>query len=93
MDIMELSKKVDVIHNQLETLKEGQDDMQIKMSELYTAFTGNKLGQKGIIKRVETLENEYDALNKFKTKMIGIGVGAATVWTIVLEIIMKKLGF
>jgi uncharacterized coiled-coil DUF342 family protein len=93
MDIMELSKKVDVIHNQLETLKEGQDDMQIKMSELYTAFTGNKLGQKGIIKRVETLENEYDALSKFKTKMIGIGIGAATVWTIVLEFIMKKLGF
>lgn len=93
MDIMELSKKVDVIHNQLETLKEGQDDMQIKMSELYTAFTGNKLGQKGIIKRVETLENEYDELSKFKTKMIGIGIGTATVWTIVLEFIMKKLGF
>lgn len=93
MDIMELAKKVDAIHNQLETLKEGQDDMQIKMSELYTAFTGNKLGQKGIIKRVETLENEYDALAKFKTKMVGIGIGAATVWTIVLEFIMKKLGF
>lgn len=93
MDIMELSKKVDVIHGQLETLKEGQDDMHIKMSELYTAFTGNKLGQKGIIKRVEILESEYDALDRLKTKMVGIGIGAATVWTIVLEFIMKKLGF
>jgi hypothetical protein len=90
---MQLAEKVDLIHVQLDELSKGQVEMQRQVKELYVALTGNKLGQVGIIKRVETLESEYYKLNKFKTKMIGIGIGAAAVSTIIIEFLKYKLGF
>jgi hypothetical protein len=90
---MELAQKVDLIHVQLDDLSKGQLEMHKQVGELYTAFAGNKLGQVGIIKRVENLEDEYDRLTKFKTKMIGIGIGAATVSSFVIDFLKHKFGF
>ena len=93
MTIMQLAEKVDLIHVQLDELSKGQVEMQRQVKELYVALTGNKLGQVGIIRRVETLEDEYNRLSKFKNKMIGIGIGAAAVSTIIIDFIKHKLGF
>lgn len=72
-------------------MSKGQSEMQRQVSELYSAFTGNSLGQKGLVPRVETLELEYQKLSKFKTKVVGIAIGVATVWTVIIEIFKNKI--
>lgn len=88
---MELSNKINAIATQIGDLSAGQKEMQDQVNQLYTAFTGNKLGQKGVIPRVEMLEIKVENLTRLKAKMVGIGMGAATVWTVFLEFLKHKL--
>jgi len=91
MELIDLARKVDEIHSQMTSIKKGQESMQKEVSELYTAFTGNDLGQTGIISRVEALERSHQEYSKLKTKIIGVGIGVATVWSLIFEYIKSKL--
>ena len=91
MELIDLARKVDEIHSQMTSIKKGQESMQKEVSELYTAFTGNELGQTGIISRVELLEKQLEEHSKLKAKVIGIVIGATTVWSLIFEYLKSKL--
>ncbi len=90
--INQVSHKVDDIQKQLTQIAKDSAEMQKQVNKLYIAFTGNDLGQTGIVARVKTLEDDYQSLNKLKIKMIGVGIGAATAWSLILDFIKHKFG-
>lgn len=48
-------------------------EYQRKIDEMHTALVGNNLGQKGLVKRVEELEQEKEENKAIKYKVIGAG--------------------
>jgi len=96
-DILLIRQELEEIRKQqinfIKEVTKNHQDFYLKFNELYQAFQGNSFGQDGLVKRMKAMEDFKNEMEKFKFKMVIIGIKAATGWALVLELIFKALQY
>ena len=91
-EIKHLSNQVSVVHKMVNEVKEEVATLSNDVRELYTALIGNKLGQRGLVERVSSLETKQKFFDTVYYKAVGASLVVATVCTVLVSLIKHKFG-
>lgn len=83
-------EEVGQLRHNLIKINERFDNVDDKVTDIYMAIVGNdKMGNPGLVKRIEKLEATEARWQQLYWKGIGILIAAAVVWQIFIAIVDK----